>query len=44
MMSTCKTLQTDGEFDVTRANNVLDLEVGELGVEAEFLDDSSIFP
>ena len=38
-----QTLQTDGELDVARANNVLNLEVGELGTEAELLDDSSIF-
>lgn len=42
MMARCKTLQTDGEFDVTRANDVLDLKVRELGVEAEFLNDARI--
>ena len=42
MMLGRKTLQTDGELDVTRANDVLNLEVGELGTEAEFLDDPSI--
>lgn len=31
-----ETLQTDGELDVARSDNVLDLEVGELGVEAYF--------
>src|SRR5437868_2074162 len=35
--------QTNGELDVARADNVLDLEVGELGIEAELLDDSSVF-
>lgn len=34
MMSTCKTFQPDRELDVARANNVLNLEVGEFGVEA----------
>ena len=29
-----QTLQTDGELDVARANDVLDLEIRELGVEA----------
>jgi len=37
-----KTLQTDGELDVAGTNNVLDLEVGELGVESELLDDTSV--
>lgn len=38
-----KTLQTNGKLDVARSNDVLDLEVSELGVESEFLDDTSIF-
>lgn len=37
-----QTLEADGELDVARADNVLDLEVGELGVEAELLDDARI--
>jgi len=37
-----KTLQADGELDVARTDNVLDLEVGELGVEAELLDDARV--
>lgn len=37
-----QTLQTDGELDVARADNVLDLEVRELRVEAELLDDARI--
>jgi hypothetical protein len=41
-MAGSKTLQTDGELDVTRADNVLNLKVGELGVEAELLDDTSV--
>lgn len=36
-------LKTDREFDVARSDNILDLEVGELGVEPEFLDDTSVF-
>lgn len=37
-----QTLEADGELDVARADNVLDLEVGELGIEAELLDDARI--
>jgi len=37
-----KTLQADGELDVTGADDVLDLEVRELRVEAELLNDASI--
>lgn len=37
-----QTLQTDGELDVAGADNVLDLEVGELGVETELLDDTRV--
>lgn len=44
MMSTGQTLQANGELDVARANDVLDLEVRELCVEAELLDDPRIFP
>ncbi len=43
MMPACKTLKTDGELDIARPNNILNLEVGELGIEAELLNDSSIF-
>lgn len=42
VMATGKTFETDGELDVARADNVLNLEVGELGVEAELLDDARI--
>lgn len=37
-----QTLQADGELDVTGADNVLDLEIGELCVEAQLLDDPRI--
>jgi hypothetical protein len=37
-----QTLQADGEFDITGTDDVLDLEVRELGVETEFLDDTSV--
>ena len=38
-----ETLKTNGELHVTRADDVLDLELGELGVEPELLDDTRIF-
>jgi hypothetical protein len=37
-----QTLETNGELDVTRPNDVLNLEVGELGIEAELLDDARV--
>jgi len=42
VMARSKTLQTNRELDVAGADNVLDLEICELGVEAEFLDDARI--
>ena len=42
-MARSQTLQADGELDVAGANNVLDLKVGKLCVEAELLDNASIF-
>jgi hypothetical protein len=35
-------LQTDGELDVARADDVLDLEIGKLGVETKLLDNTRI--
>ena len=43
VMPRCETLQSNGELNVARPNNVLYLEIGELGVEAELLDDASVF-
>ena len=43
VMATSQPLKTNWELDVTGADNVLDLEVGELGIKAEFLDDASVF-
>lgn len=37
-----KALETDWELDVARPDNVLDLEVCELCVEAELLNDTSV--
>jgi len=38
----CQTLQTNGEFDITTSDDVLDLEIHKLGVESELLDDTSV--
>lgn len=38
-----KTFETDRKLDVAGADNVLNLEIRELGVEAELLDDTGIF-
>jgi len=43
VMPRCKTFETNREPDVAGADNVLDLEVCELGIEAELLDDSGVF-
>lgn len=42
VMARSQTLQTDRKLNVARSNNVLDLEICELGVEAELLNDTSI--
>jgi hypothetical protein len=42
VMTRGEAFETDRELDVARADNVLDLEVGELGVEAELLDDARV--
>jgi hypothetical protein len=42
VMARCKTFQTDWELDVARTDNVLDLEIGELCVEAKLLNDTCI--
>lgn len=41
-MAEGQSFQTDGELDITRSDNVLDLELLKLGVESEFLDDSCV--
>lgn len=38
----CKTFETDWKLDIARTDNVLNLEVRELGVETELLDDARI--
>ena len=42
-MSVGETLQADRELDITGANDVLNLEVSELGLESKLLNDASIF-
>ena len=42
-MTRCKAFKTDWELDVARADDVLDLEISELGIEAELLNDSCVF-
>lgn len=37
-----QTLKTDGELDIARSDNVLNLELGKLGVKAQLLDDTRI--
>ena len=44
MMLGSKTFQSNRKLDVTRADNVLDLKIGELGIESQLLDDASVFP
>jgi hypothetical protein len=43
VVTACQTFEADRELDVARADNILDLEVGELRVEAKLLDDTSVF-
>ena len=43
VMPAGKTLETDRELDIARSHDVLDLEVGELGVEAELLNNPCVF-
>jgi len=44
VMAAGQTFQTDRKLDIARTHNVLDFEVGELGVESKFLDDTGILP
>ena len=37
-----QSLQTDRELDIARADDILNLEIGELGIEAELLDDTGV--
>lgn len=38
-----KAFKTDWELDIARADDILDLEIRELSVKAEFLNDSCVF-
>lgn len=42
VMARSQTLETNGKFDVTRPNDVLNLEVRKLGIESKLLDDSCV--
>ena len=42
-MRVSQALEADWELDITRADDVLDLELGKLGFEAELLDDACVF-
>jgi len=42
VMARGQTFETNGELDIARTNNVLDLEIRKLCVEAELLDDTSV--
>lgn len=44
VVAASQALQTNGELDVTGTDDVLDLEIRELRVEAELLNDTSILP
>jgi hypothetical protein len=43
VVTACQAFETDWELDVARADDVLDLEVRELCVEAKLLDDTRVF-
>lgn len=43
MMARSQAFQTDGKLNVAGADNVLDFEVGKLGIEAELLDNTGVF-
>lgn len=41
-MAVSKTFKADWELDVTRADNVLNLELAKVSLEAKFLDDARV--
>ena len=43
VMTRRKAFKTDWKLDITRADNVLDLEVRELGVKTKLLDNACVF-
>ena len=43
VMPAGQAFETDRELDIARADDVLNLEVKELGIEAELLDDPGVF-
>lgn len=42
VMARCETLETNRELDVATAHDILNLEIGELGIETKLLDDTSV--
>jgi hypothetical protein len=42
VMARSQTLETNGELDVTRSDDVLNLEIRELGIKAKLLNDASV--
>lgn len=43
MVAASQTLEADGEVDVARPDNILDLKIGEFGIEPMLLDDTRVF-
>lgn len=41
-VAVCKTLQPNGELDITATNNILNLELGKLGIKAKLLHDTRV--
>lgn len=42
-VAVCKPFKTNGELDIARAYNVLNLELGKFGVKAQFLHNTRVF-
>lgn len=43
MVAASQTLEADGEVDVARPDNILDLKIGEFRIEPKLLDDTRVF-
>ena len=43
VMTRRETFETDGELDVTRADNILNFKIRKLGIKTKFLNDSCVF-
>lgn len=42
-MAVCKPFKTDRKLDITGAHDVLNLELGEFGIKAQFLHNTRVF-